>query len=116
MKATIYYIFLTDAQRDVLNGPDGGWGCKIGKAYQDARAGNLHSDAREHFEKAATGKWEGSEHVWTSMQNMGPMWSNDARIECHTTFPRSMDVGDIIVWEDGRTERCDTMGFETLLG
>lgn len=110
MKATVYYVELSRSQVDVLN--VGGWQSEIGRAYTAARAGKFDGSNRTLLRRAATLEAENAEHVWTRLQNVADSWRGDPTIECHTEFSRSMDVGDIIVWSDGRMERCASSGFE----
>lgn len=115
MKATVYYIELTRAQVDELN--DQGWDSQIGKAYMNAKAGMIDATNFDLLVKAATVVCApGAEAIWVAMQNGQESWTtlNPAYITCHTAFPRSMDVGDIIIWEDGTRERCASTGFETI--
>lgn len=114
MKATVYYVDLTDEQRDEINGPNGGWGCDTGRAYLAAKDGTFNETTRPFFVKAATLEAGNNEQIWTRLQNLHRGWDEDPEIECHTTFPRSMDVGDLIVWEAGGVERCASCGFETV--
>ncbi len=112
MKATIFYVELTHAQHDELNA--GGWGSQIGKAYLAARDGKIDFANFDLFVKAATMEASGPEAIWLAMQNRDKPWSMNPDITSYTRFSRSMDVGDIIVWEDGKRERCVSVGFETI--
>jgi len=112
MKATIFYIELTYAQRDELNA--GGWASQIGKAYLAARDGKIDFANFDLFVKAATMDAPSAENIWLGMQNGNKPWTMKSWITSFTRFSRSMDVGDIIVWEDGKRERCASMGFETI--
>ncbi len=110
MKATVYFIELNKAQIDDLNA--GGWGTTIGKAYLAAKDGKIDSTNFDLFIKAATFEAPPSaEHIWISLQNHEKPWMSLAFLTCHTPFPRSMDVGDLVVWEDGTRERCAAAGF-----
>lgn len=113
MKATVYYIELTEAQQDELNAQ--GWDSKIGKAYLNARTDKIDATNFDLLVKAATLDVEGAEIVWRRLQNLDDAgWAKKAYVRCHTEFPRSMDIGDIIVWEDGSRERCAPIGFEPI--
>ncbi len=113
MKATVYYIELTETQRTELNAK--GWDSPIGKAYLAARDGKIDSTNFDLFVKAATLEFSANaEHVWVALQNFVEPWTTLDYITVHTTFPRSMDIGDIIVWEDGTRERCVSVGFEPI--
>ncbi len=114
MKATVYYIELTEEQRHALNGDGGGWGSPLGQAYLNARDGRIDSTNFDLLVKAATMEAENAEEVWVKLQNLDACWAGRDDIERHTDSPRSMDLGDLIVWEDGRRSRCASMGFETI--
>ena len=105
MKATVYYIELNKAQVDDLNAK--GWDSPIGKAYLAAKDGRIDSTNFDLLVKAAIFEFaDSAEAIWTTL----------TYITCHTPFPRSMDVGDIIVWEDGTCERCASTGFDQVHG
>ena len=114
MKATVFYIHLTQLHRDTLNSHPHGWSSDIGVAYMNAREGKIDGSNFDLFVKAAMLEAEDAETIWTLLQNVNVGWVDKPAIECHTDFPRSMDLGDIIVWEDGRRERCAAMGFEAI--
>ena len=112
-KATIYYVDLTEPQRAELNAK--GWNSLIGKAYLDARVGKIDSTNFDLLTKAATFEFaDSAEAIWIALQNGAEPWTTLTYITCHTMFPRSMDVGDIIVWEDGKRERCAPVGFKPI--
>lgn len=54
------------------------------------------------------------EQAWVAMQNVYRSWSERGVVRCLTAFPRSMDVGDVVKWADGRMERCASCGFEPI--
>lgn len=113
MKATVYYIEMTKAQIDELNAT--GWGSRIGKAYLAAKDGKIDSTNFDLVVKAATFEFaRNAEHIWLALQNNNEPWTTLDYITSHTTFPRSMDIGDIIVWEDGTRERCVRIGFDII--
>ncbi len=113
MKATVYYVDLTESQRDELNAL--GWDSRIGKAYLDARAGRIDSTNFDLLTKAATFEFAvKAENIWVALQNGAEPWTTLDYITAHTKFARSMDVGDIIIWEDGTRERCASVGFEPI--
>ena len=115
MKATVYYIELTRAQVDMLNAE--GWGSTIGKAYLAAKDGKIDSLNFDLLVKAATFEFaDSAEHIWISLQNGNEPWTSLDFITAHITRARSMDVGDIIVWEDGTRERCASVGFTQVHG
>lgn len=112
MKATIYYVHLTEEQGDELNQSDDGWSSPIGKRYLAAKDGRIDGTNFDLLVKAATMEAENAEEVWLALQNHDRPWHTWIGVACHTDFPRSMDVGDIIVWEDGKRSRCAGCGFE----
>ena len=113
MKATVYFIEMTKAQIDELNAL--GWDSIIGKAYLAARDGKIDATNFDLLVKAASFKEApNAEHVWVALQNFAAPWSTLKHITCHTAFDRSMDIGDIIVWEDGTRQRCVSIGFEPI--
>ena len=114
MKATVHYILLTKAQTDELNNHADGWGSPIGRAYLAAKDGRIDATNFDLLERAATMEAESAEEVWTTLQNHDRPWTEYIGVVRHTDFPRSMDVGDVIVWEDGTRERCIALGFETI--
>jgi hypothetical protein len=112
MKAIVYFVELSEDQRRDLN--RGGWASRIGSAFLAARDGILTDDARALFKVAAELESENAEEVWHRLQNLEGRWLEDHRIECKTSSPRSMDVGDIIVWPH-KAERCTHVGFQPIL-
>ncbi len=119
MKATVYFIELTEELREALNKSDDGWDCPVGRAYLAAKDGRIDGSNFDMLIKAATGDFDNSEHAWKLMQNgvVYADWSKTdlTAIRCYTEFPRSMDVGDIIVWENGWRERVAACGFEKVV-
>ncbi len=116
MKATAYYVTLTKDQTDELN--LGGWDSNIGRRYLAAKAGKINIATRTLFRPAAILNRIDAEQVWTDLQNHNTPWAacRATDIECLTDSPRSMDVGDLVVWEDGRIERVASFGFEPAEG
>ncbi len=113
MRATVYYIELTDDERRELNNTS--WSSPIGIAYLAARDGRIDDTNRHLFKAAAViNNVYGAEDVWQALQNADRPWTERSNVLCLTDFPRSMDVGDLIRWEDGRMERCASLGFETI--
>jgi hypothetical protein len=113
MKATVYYVRLNDEQTATIN--NDGWASEVGKAYMEATMGGGKYKAAMDmglYEKAAVLEATESENVFTRLQNLEHGWTEDKSIECTTNFPRSMSVGDVIVWEDGRKEIVASFGFE----
>jgi hypothetical protein len=111
MRATVYFRTLPDAAREKVNRV--GWDCPEGHAYNDARFGYFDGALRMGFyREAAKLDRPDAERVWVTLQNVVAAWRDTTDVECMTDFPRSMDVGDVIVWEDGRAEICASVGFE----
>lgn len=110
MKATVYFITLPESHINRINIV--GWNCEEGEQYLRAKQGKVDDSNRGLFVKAAELDATDAEVVWTKLQNIYDSWANDPEIICFTNKPRSMDVGDIIVWEDGTAEMCDSIGFE----
>jgi len=113
MKATVFYVTLTKGQRDELTIK--GWGGTLGRAYLAAKDGNYKvPGARSLLTAAAELEATTNEEVYRKLQNLDEAWTAQADVKCLTGFPRSMDVGDIIVWADGRHERVASFGFDTV--
>ncbi len=113
MKAEVFYVRLTNEQRDEINDPNsGGWSSEIGKRYLAAKDGNV--DDNMMFEHAATVDFRFNEEVWMHLQNHAAPWSENSEIEVHTNFPRSMDVGDYVVWDSGEAYRVADRGFDKI--
>ena len=107
---TVYYVDLSDEQRAELNRGD--WSSEIGRAYLAAKDGKVDESNVGLFRPAARLRADNAEDVWMKLQNgHGHFsgWANDPSIECLTDFPRSMDVGDVIIWGNP-----DEAGFEML--
>lgn len=112
MKATVYYVDLTREQTDELNDNPLGWASDIGKQYLAAKKGQIGELNMHLLRKAAVLEASDAEQIWERLQNtLTASWTGDKTIEQATDFPRSMDVGDLVVWEDGRVQRCADMGF-----
>lgn len=117
MKATVYYIRLSDEQVKTINKE--GWDSELGAQYLAAKDGKISPANRDLFEKAAVLNVPTAEAAWVFLQNVVTPWPEktegrlDTLLSVETDFPRSMDIGDLVVWEDGRRiERCATVGFE----
>lgn len=121
MRAKVFFLRLTDEQRAELNG--GGWNGDIGRRYLAAKDGAVDANL-DLFEHAATvdaHDAHDAESIWAELQNVFDNWAERRErhepvtvVEVLTTFPRSMDVGDFVLWEDGRRERVADAGFEQL--
>ena len=119
MQAIIFYVQITEEQRAQINNQ--GWGWPTGEAYLNAKEKGDYTAAREMgmLRAAAAGNFFNAEDAWMRLQNMETNWSEfegyksgSCKIQCLTNFPRSMDVGDFIVWDDGRVEACGRFGFK----
>lgn len=115
MKAAVLYLNLDDGQADIVNRR--GWSCLIGKTYLNAQKGEDIEKAKKFgmYELAAGLNIENAEQAVSILQNVNHSWAEylDPRVEkVYTRRPRSMSPGDIIVWEDGRREICDRIGFK----
>jgi hypothetical protein len=107
----VYFVTLSKEQRDTLN--LGGWGSPIGRAYLAAREGDYATaEARALLKVAAILVRPDAETVWRDLQNVDASWKDRADLSCETAFPRSMDLGDVIHWQDGRAEVCAAVGFK----
>lgn len=113
MKAFIYYIDnMTADFCDEIN--EKGWECELGRKYFEAKRGSVPYTDNIYILAAVTDAFENAEEIWTAMQNHFNTWSSKREIRCLTDAPRSMDVGDIIVWKDGKVEHCAPVGFKTV--
>ncbi len=120
--AKVFYVKMTNAERDELNADKRGWASPIGQRYLNAKDGLTvvpagYEDTHDAFELAATVRCHAmvdAEHIWCALQNHDTPWPKKDHIERHCEFPRSMDVGDFIVWPDGTRERCASVGIENL--
>lgn len=86
------------------------WDCPIGRAYQAATcdANPVLALAMGLYEDAARGEFANERAVFSTLQNVDINWREaNPEVECLTAFPRSMMVGDLIVWEDGTCYICD---------
>lgn len=111
MFATVYYVSLSSDQAKELNESEKGWGSPIGVAYLSAKDGAIDVTNRDLVKPAARGDFANAEDAWVRLQNVTDGWADAGRAES-LGERRSMDVGDLIVWEDGRIERCASVGFE----
>ena len=118
---TVYYVELTHAQHDELNSK--GWDSEIGRAYLRAKDGEVDDSNVSLFKPAARLAAEHAEAVWMILQNGQIAWRHRDDVEVLTNFCRSMDVGDVIVWDQptgwhrphhcGRAQRCASIGFDS---
>ena len=112
MKANIFYVDLTPAQRDELNAGD--WSSPIGRAYLRAQDGKIDDSNRHLLRLAAVGDFCNAEQAFCALQNIEEPWTRNPNLTCYTDFPRSMSVGDLVAWADGEVERCASLGFEPI--
>jgi len=110
--ATAYYVHLNDGQSKEINAK--GWSSDAGRAVVTAKAGAWNETNIHLLRKVATMAAANAEAVWMSLQNLDRPWPQNPIIECHIDCPRSMDVGDLVVWEDGKIEQMAGLGFEPL--
>ena len=108
MKAKVFYLRLTNKERTEINLKD--WDCALGKSYFAAERGAIDENI-DRFELAVELEAGGNEEIFHTLNSVDGPWYEE--VEALTDFPRSMSVGDFIVWEDGTRERCATCGFET---
>jgi len=121
MKATVYFIQLSDAQVAKINGPvgcGGGWGGAVGRTYWKAQNKGEYKNAAllGMIQPAAKLEAYDAENVFHMIQNHQTPWTASEHVEVLTDKPRSMMVGDVIVWEDGTTEVVARFGFEKYEG
>ena len=105
MASVIAQIFYLTVDSEQVN--EYGWECDVGRNYLAARNGDV---SRGVYEKAARIVFprfldtfnyiQAAERIWTELQNVWDKWSTREvdNVECFTDFPRSMDVGDYIVF------------------
>jgi hypothetical protein len=114
MRATAYFVKMTDAMYTEINSQ--GWDSEAGRRYHDAKEGK--SFDRDMFEATATVDVEDAEEAWMLLQNMqGPWDANEdynRLVAVLSTNNRSMDVGDLVAWDNGVVERVIGCGFETV--
>jgi hypothetical protein len=110
--ATAYFAYLNDARANEIDAK--GWGCEVGRAFLTAKAGAWNETNTHLLKKVATMAAADAEAVWMSLRNLDRPWPKNPNIECHIDNPRSMDVGDLVMWEDGIIERMAGNGFELL--
>lgn len=117
----VWYLNLSNEQIDEINSV--GWSSEIGGIYLKAQHGKGEAikaaKAKGLYVKVALVQAEDAEDVWTGLQNIDYSWHSlvgsgrsVAMKLCAKAPGRSMDVGDIIVWEDGKVEVVASIGFE----
>ena len=115
MKATVYFL---KVDADTVNAK--GWGCPEGQRYLAAKSGDISQGDYEVAARLDGDNLNGkqAEHVWMMLQNMDTPWTDRAGkyFIVETDFPRSMDIGDYIEWEDGTKSVVDIIGFKEYKG
>lgn len=115
MATKVFYIDLNREETNQLNADPLGWGGELGSAYLKAKDGKFDGNNIKLVRMSAVVLDDSDpEQVWTQMQNGALPWTSRQNIQCLTDFPRSMDVGDLLLTEDGQVLRCATFGFEAL--
>jgi len=109
----VFFYKVTEAQREEINTK--GWDSPIGAAYLDITASRQLPAFKavtefDLYEHATTITVDDIEHVYTLLQNHKKPWT--ASYPCHTDFPRSFSVGDVIWHKDTDSFYwCAPMGF-----
>lgn len=115
MKASVYYVNLNDNHRLALN--SGGWNGPEGQAYLNARDGD-YQDAQRlgMLDEVAVVQANDAEDIWVALQNGVNHKAGLVTFETRKERIRSMDLGDLVFWEDGRVERVAGSGFKPVAG
>lgn len=108
MKAKVFYLRLTKEEYAEINSD--GWNCPTGVEYHEAVGGAIDKHI-DRFELATELEADTNEDIYRIMNNIDYIWADHHKPA--TDMPRSMSVGDFIVWEDGTRERVASCGFET---
>jgi hypothetical protein len=118
MKGTVFYLHLTKEQVDRVN-MGGGWSAQPwGDAYLAATmSGEIDAaKAAGLYVPAAEVNTNDAEQVFSAMQNIDKSWTESVGWgvveKVLTNAPRSMSVGDYIVWDDKTEEVCKNFGWE----
>ena len=95
------------------------WDCSIGRAYLEAthKKNPVPALCMGLYEDAARGDWNNADEVWSYIQNGAhaiDQWINVPGVECLTKRPRSMMVGDIVIFEDGGIYMVAGLGWVDL--
>lgn len=117
MKAAVLFLTLTDEQADRVNRE--GWACEVGCAYTNAREKGQLDAAKKLglYELAAGLDIDCPEQAFTALQNVDCAWADrpaEAVERVYTARPRSMSVGDLIIWANGTVQLCSAHGFHTV--
>lgn len=116
----VFFRSMSEAQRNELNSPGGGWSSPLGSAYlacdpdlgdvAPAYAGAIEFDL---FEMAALVRdCADKNELWRRMQNRGPSWTCEPTVRAFTDFPRSMSKGDVVYDADLGEWSYVATGFE----
>lgn len=114
MQAKVYFVKMTDEMYNEINRE--GWSCEAGRRYHAAKDPEFAKEfgvtvTLDDYEFVGQVEAEEAEEIWMKLQNCTP-WTNH---EPHEFDNRSMDVGDLIVWQDDlRVDRVASCGFETV--
>lgn len=117
MKASVYYV---DVPENLFLSS---WDTPVGKAYLDAKRfkyqdaavlGLVNKIATVEVADDKTGDWA-AEDVWMFFQNGVKLKTTTRVLSLNRTVKRrSMDVGDLIVWENGVVQAVDSVGFRVV--
>jgi len=110
MKAKVFYIYLTRKMVDDINAD--GWDSPLGGSYLAAKKGDRSLAPVQMIQLAAEVQADDAEDIWIALQNGVGAKSKAEIINRTEAGQRSMDIGDFIEWEDGKIERCDSIGFK----
>jgi hypothetical protein len=117
MKAVVYFIDnMSDHFSHTINRD--GWDCPLGRAYNRARRGVIDGSNFDLYVKVAVLRGvRSNEYIWSTLQNHRQPWVSSGKAEVQRAGyqERSMDVGDLIIWENGKREVVSGMGFTTLV-
>lgn len=127
--ATVHYVILTDADIDIINGEGDsrgeGWSSVPGAAYMKAKRGVVDETNFNMIYPATrvTVEDKDAEAIWMALQNDFESWADtvekrgvriDRPADAREETRRSMDVGDIIVWDDGTRQTVLGCGFSAV--
>ena len=115
--AFVWMLELSDEQRAVVNAK--GWGGSIvGKLYMGASS-NDPKGIKEAFiaglyKKKAVVTADNANEVWQLANSFEKSWLENSKVMPLVDKARSMMVGDLIIWDNGKIESVASFGFETL--
>lgn len=102
MKADIWFICLTQKQREELKDKNH----PTSKLYHSARGGIVNSDTIKLYQKVSELSADDYVDVWVKLQSFRTTWDKQPNVKCFTSYPRSIEWGDVIVWENHHVEQC----------